>query len=179
MINSILDGQDDITVYYSDGTAYARQKTDEEIQAWSENVCSISEHHKNQTHKERWNEVVASAFSQAGFLQIGKPTGDNLKLDDGKYRLDLLDPISLQGTASVLSFGAEKYSPDGWRAGIEYRRIYAALMRHMMAWWNGEDLDPETGLSHIHHAACNIMFLQNYIETGREELDNRPEVKDG
>jgi len=102
---------------------------------------------------------------------------EGIKYDKGKPRMDLLAGEALRGTAQVLAFGAEKYEPRGWEKGIEYSRVFAALQRHLWAWQQGENLDPETGIHHLHHAACNIMFLQTYVERGMHELDDRPHDK--
>ncbi len=90
------------------------------------------------------------------------------KHDSGKLRYDLLSHIALQGTTRVLMWGAVKYGENNWRRGISYSRLFAAMMRHAWAWWGGEDLDPESGLSHLDHVACNVMFLQ---EMGKEHDD--------
>lgn len=98
-----------------------------------------------------------------------------LKHDGDKVRMDLLPIEALVGTAQVLTFGAAKYEDDNWRKGIKYNRLYGAALRHLTAWYAGEDLDPESGLSHLHHAGCCIAFLQSFTETQRTELDNRPD----
>lgn len=81
------------------------------------------------------------------------------KYDAGKPRLDLIAPEFLTGTADILAFGAEKYGERNWEAGMSWSRPFAALMRHMWAWWAGEEKDAETGKSHLWHAACCLMFL--------------------
>lgn len=96
------------------------------------------------------------------------------KNDDGKLRYDLIPPEALKGTAAILTFGARKYSDRNWEQGIAYGRVYAALQRHLWAWWGKEERDHETGLSHLHHAACCIAFLQTFVERNRTELDDRP-----
>ena len=45
---------------------------------------------------------------------------------------------------------------------MDWSRVFAALQRHMWAWWGGEDKDPETGMSHLYHAATNLAFLIAY-----------------
>ena len=90
-----------------------------------------------------------------------------------KRRVDLLDPIAIAGLADVLTFGASKYGDRNWERGIEWSRVYGAALRHLLAFWGWEDLDPETGLPHIDHAACNIHFLQRYFRT-HKNLDDRP-----
>lgn len=86
------------------------------------------------------------------------------KQDGGKARMDLIAPEMLVGVANVLGFGAEKYSERNWEKGMSWGRCFGALMRHMWAWWGGERADPETGFSHLHHAACCLMFLIAYEE---------------
>lgn len=84
------------------------------------------------------------------------------KDDADKPRYDLIPPEALDGLARVLSYGAAKYAPRNWEKGMGWGRVFAALMRHMWAWWRGEKADPETGMSHLWHAHCCIVFLSTY-----------------
>jgi hypothetical protein len=68
--------------------------------------------------------------------------------------------------AKVLAFGAEKYAPRNWEKGIKYSRLYASALRHAHAYLSGEYRDPETGLSHLAHFACCLMFLASYTHRG-------------
>lgn len=97
------------------------------------------------------------------------------KQDGGKARMDLIAPEMLVGTANVLAFGAAKYAERNWEKGMSWGRCFGALMRHMWAWWAGEKADPETGYSHLHHAACCLMFLIAYEER-QIGSDDRAEV---
>lgn len=81
------------------------------------------------------------------------------KFDAGKARIDLIAPEMLFGTAEILDFGANKYGARNWEQGMSWSRPFGALMRHMWAWWRGENFDDETGKSHLWHAACCLMFL--------------------
>lgn len=82
------------------------------------------------------------------------------KNDYGKLRYDLVPPVALEEITKVLTFGAEKYAPENWRRVEDWKPRYtAALMRHIEAYRKGEDLDPETGVSHLAHAGCCLMFL--------------------
>lgn len=92
-----------------------------------------------------------------------KPTTPGLKNDAGKTRFDLLPPRALWAVADVITFGATKYGPDNWR-GVERQRWFAAAMRHLWAWMLGEKRDPESGLPHLAHAACSILFLLDIDE---------------
>ena len=95
------------------------------------------------------------------------------KFDSDKLRYDLLPPELLEEVARVLAFGAEKYSARNWELGMQWSRPFGAMMRHMWAWWGGEDKDPETGYSHLAHAACCIAFLVAYERRNAGE-DDRP-----
>ena len=59
-----------------------------------------------------------------------------------------------------MEFGAAKYGQDNWQRVPEARqRYFDAAMRHLLAWWDGERLDAESGLPHLAHAGCCILFL--------------------
>jgi len=101
-----------------------------------------------------------------------QPKGTALKFDANKLPLNLLSTEALNQTAAVLAFGAEKYASHNWRKGFTWSRPLAAAMRHLTAFNDGEDKDPESGLSHLAHAACCIMFLLEFEKT-HPELDDR------
>lgn len=97
------------------------------------------------------------------------------KKDTGKPQFELLPIDLLAETNTVLQFGAKKYGVNNWRHTKDMRlsRCYNALLRHMIAWWFGEDTDKETGLSHLSHAMCNILFLMYHFKYNKES-DDRP-----
>jgi hypothetical protein len=94
------------------------------------------------------------------------------KYDDNKPPLALLSGIALEELGRVLAHGAEKYEEDNWRKGFEWRRLISASLRHILAFNDGEDKDPESGLSHVAHAMCMLMFLLEH-ETTHRDLDDR------
>lgn len=101
---------------------------------------------------------------------------EGTKYDDDKIPLDLLSPYFLSGTAEVLKFGAAKYAPYNWAKGIKYSRVFSAMQRHLWAFWAGEDLDEDTGLPHLWHAGCCLMFLTHYeaADDLYKEFDDKP-----
>ena len=99
------------------------------------------------------------------------PVPKFIKDDNAKTRYDLLPPELLEETARVLTFGAQKDSAHNWAQGASWSRYFSAMMRHMWAWWRGEDNDPETGFSHLAHAACCLSFLIAYQRRGLGEDD--------
>jgi hypothetical protein len=86
--------------------------------------------------------------------------GEGLKFDGGKIRPSLLPIDSLTKICEVLEFGAKKYKANSWQTLEDGEKRYMdALLRHLFAYMEGEELDPETGLPHLSHAGCNILFL--------------------
>ena len=82
------------------------------------------------------------------------------KFDQEKDRWDLLPFESVTQIVKVLTFGAKKYEPNNWQKVPEAKsRYFAACMRHLNAWWGGEKIDPESGIHHLAHAGCCILFL--------------------
>lgn len=98
------------------------------------------------------------------------------KDDLGKLRFDLVPARSLEDLVRIYTYGAQKYADRNWEKGIEWSRVFAAMMRHLWAFWSGETLDPESGMPHMAHAAWGCFTLLEYART-HNELDNRP-VKD-
>lgn len=85
------------------------------------------------------------------------------KFDGGKLQYGLLPPLALKAVVDVLTFGAEKYEPDNWKyVPDSKRRYFDALQRHVWAWKEGEQNDPETGKNHLAHALCCLMFLYEH-----------------
>lgn len=97
-----------------------------------------------------------------------------LKFDQGKPQLSLLPIEALEEIAKVLTFGAKKYNKGNWRKGLLYSRVLDAALRHIYAYNNKQDTDPETGISHLAHAACNLLFLLTYEKLGLgKQYDDR------
>ena len=84
-----------------------------------------------------------------------------MKFDKDKPDWSLLDLSIIEGAVDVLTFGAKKYKRDNWKFVPDaHNRYYAALMRHLTAYRKGELFDSDSGLSHIDHAMCNLIFLK-------------------
>ena len=96
---------------------------------------------------------------------------EGVKFDQEKLRWDLLPMRPIQEVVGVLTYGARKYDDENWRKVDNQRsRYFAAAMRHIIAWWLGEDRDSESGYSHLAHALCCLIFLMegNYAINHRE-----------
>ena len=79
-----------------------------------------------------------------------------------KVPLGLIPPHAMEQTAWVHKLGADKYGPWNWReTGVCASTYVNAILRHLNAWRDGEDLDPESGISHLAHVACSANILMD------------------
>lgn len=90
------------------------------------------------------------------------------KTDDGaKPPLAMVPPEGLRAVARVQAYGHRKYGDfNNFRKGMEVSRQANCIIRHVMAFMDGEDLDQESGESHIAHAATRCMFLLQNLKDG-------------
>lgn len=122
--------------------------------------------------------ICGNFFPKPAILDSGHRTGT--KHDTGKPPITLLDRDFIEGTAQVMRFGAEKYGRHNWCKGISHTRLADAAMRHLIAWASGEDIDPESGLPHIDHAAASINMLRGNqrLQPGMDDRYRGPEMQD-
>lgn len=87
-----------------------------------------------------------------------------LRFDDNKTNWSLMPFEAVEEINKVLDFGAKKYAEWNWTngGGMKHSRVINSCLRHLFAYLRGEDKDPESGLSHLAHAGCNILFLIYY-----------------
>jgi hypothetical protein len=107
-----------------------------------------------------------------------QPTGA-LRANEGKPLLHLIPPEAIWELGKVLTRGAKKYAPRNWEKGLTFSSTYDSLQRHLTKWWGGEENDDESGLHHLTHALCNVVFLLTFvrrIDKGKlpKTLDDRP-----
>lgn len=131
-----------------------------------------------------FSEGVVDAAAQKIDREILDFTGD---VDGGGYKnsmddnyvekppMELVPQALTRGAARVLGYGAVKYAPNNWRRGMRWGEVFGALQRHLTAWNEGENLDPESGLSHLDHAAACLGFLMHMeSHEAYAEMDDRP-----
>src|SRR4051812_35635121 len=95
-----------------------------------------------------------------------------VKHDDGKLRFDLIPAEQLEQLARVCTIGGHKYGARNWEKGIAWGRIFAATMRHLWAFWRGEENDPEDNIPHVIHAAWGCFSLAHHARYF-PDLDDR------
>ena len=91
-----------------------------------------------------------------------------------KIPLHLVPPVAIHHEALAFADGATKYGPYNWRdKQVSSSIYYAAAMRHLMAWWDGEELSEDAGVKHLAHArACLAILLD--AESINKLNDDRP-----
>lgn len=92
------------------------------------------------------------------------------KYDQDKRRWDLLPYGAIEEIVQVFEYGAAKYGEGNWRLGFQKSRLFSATMRHLLADWRGKYADPESGLPHLAHAACNILFMLDLFMEGERKM---------
>ena len=98
--------------------------------------------------------------------EITQAESDFIKEDDGKPMVSLVEPQFILGVAKTMTFGAEKYGINNWQKCGDIRRYKDALLRHTLAFMDGEITDPDTGLSHMYHAGFNAMAIDYLTRQG-------------
>jgi len=70
--------------------------------------------------------------------------------------------------------GGRKYGTHNYRSiGVRVSTYHNAAMRHLLSWWEGEDIDPESGVHHIVKAMASLFVLRDAMHMGMAE-DDRP-----
>lgn len=139
-----------------------------------DNTCNIS------VEKMRIAPVkICSMWEPKDELQqncesIANDSNHEAKSDGGKPRPSLVPPALIRGVDAIREFGTAQYgSPDNWRK-VEPQRYWDALLRHALAAWDDwTAVDPESGMPHLWHIACNLAFLMQYMEEENGLSENK------
>lgn len=99
-----------------------------------------------------------------------KSTGT--KNDSGKSRISLIPTDALVGMGNALKYGEQKYGTHNYRNGLAFSRLVDACLRHLSSWNEGENNDPESGLSHLDHALASLAMLK-FMDVNRQDMDDR------
>lgn len=103
-----------------------------------------------------------------------KPTNPKDAVGIRKVPMSTVPAVVLAETGVAMLEGAAKYGRYNWRgAGVRSSVYYDATMRHLMDWWEGQDIDPGSGLSHITKAIASLVVLRDSMIRGNF-VDDRP-----
>jgi hypothetical protein len=105
-------------------------------------------------------------MTKDSWTEQGELKGEGLKYDQGKPDYSLLPPQPLEDLVRIYDYGVAKYARNNYLKGIKYSRIFAAIMRHLWSWWRGTEIDKESGLRHLAHAAWGCFTLLEFTHRG-------------
>lgn len=129
-------------------------------------------YHRGEIRADRFRaEPIRGEMSHTG-------RDDFRKFDHGKHQMSLLPWPEIREIAQVLEYGAEKYGRDNWRKDCAWNRYIDAMLRHVTAFAEGEDNDPETQYKHLAHAVCCALFLMNH-QNRQTGYDDRTKIDGG
>lgn len=106
-------------------------------------------------------------------VYIPSSDGKAKTYDDGKPPLAYLPWAGIDEVAQVQAYGHKKYG-DFWnyRQGMEVGRNLSCAIRHIRAYMEGEDNDPESQRNHLAHACCRLLFTLQNLKDGTA-IDDR------
>lgn len=140
---------------------------------------------------EDWlTNVIAEVTSRNDWkiesYAMGVPKADEVMTTSatgGKKGVKLCEMSALPSTIAhvglVAGYGTRKYGRLNYMKGYEWSKNYDAMQRHLMAFWGGEYLDPESGLPHLAHASWHCMVLMEFYEKGLGVDDRTPYGSEG
>jgi hypothetical protein len=113
------------------------------------------------------NDVDLLGADKIGLIPAGSQADPKacLRYDGGKEPLHLIPIRPLFELARVYGYGSKKYDDDNWRKATTWRRVIASMLRHVYRFAAGEDIDPESGVHHMAHAAFWAFALIDWSRT--------------
>lgn len=124
-------------------------------------TCDNCKHYDAENDEHYDAHCTDCHIMSTGWLSNWQPIEpeQSAKADSGKPRPTLVPTSLIRAVTAIREYGCQKYhDPENWRK-VEPQRYQDALYRHWLAYLEGEVDDPESGLPHIWHCACNIAFL--------------------
>jgi len=131
-------------------------------------LCGKSLTIRGTCHKVERKDGKEIHFTKAIAIQTKQPQ-EGLKLDQDKISYTLLPFKAITEVVKVLEFGKQKYAKDNWQKVPNGKERYIdAALRHIISYIGGETTDPESGLHHLAHATCCLLFVIWFDFTGKE-----------
>lgn len=131
--------------------------------------------HLNYLNEKGWTPSDQNKMFKAEkeVMKVDESTGGAKASKDSQ--LAFIDPIALYELGKVAGMGAEKYEKYNYLRGYDWSLSYNAMLRHLLQFWYGEDLDEESGLLHVLHAAWHALALASFQ---LREIGNDDRFKD-
>jgi hypothetical protein len=131
---------------------------------------------------KKLNELVLDETRQGETKQFASNAKDTNPKDAVGITKTPFSTIPMPVLAEVgvaMAEGAFKYGRHNYRtAGVRASVYFDATMRHLAAWWEGEDIDPDSGVSHVTKAIASLMVMRDSARRGNWNDDRPPKVND-
>lgn len=145
------------------------KETTNEVFSDYEKYKMVFENKKEDTHSPPPEGLI---YNPNNFEKsVDKEQG--LRYNKGKNRTDLLPFDTLWHISKVLDVGSRKYADRNWEKGMSWMSVVGCLMRHLIKFVTGNNIDPETKLPHIDLVMINAIFLSRYYRKNKD-FDDRP-----
>jgi hypothetical protein len=132
---------------------------------YKESCGRIGVPYLEENYDKKVNEYIDSIKHMSGWDAAKEKPTLGVKFDQNKPMWSLVPPGPMEEVVEVLTYGANKYSPDNWQhVDDPDTRYFNAAMRHIWAWRQGEQFDAESHKSHLAHAVCCLLFLLAFDE---------------
>lgn len=97
-----------------------------------------------------------------------------------KVPMHVVPTKPLMALGLAMMEGGRKYGAHNYRKmGVRFSTYYDAAMRHLMSWWEGEDIDPDSGVYHVIKAMACLTVLMDSIYMGNAQDDRPIKYPDG
>ena len=117
-------------------------------------------------------------YPNGDFIEGAKPSNPKDAVGVLKVSLSYVPSTVLWELAVGMQEGGYKYGRHNYRSiGVRGSVYYDATMRHLMAWWEGEDTDPDSGLSHVTKAIASLVVLRDAMLLNKFVDDRPPKAK--
>lgn len=119
-------------------------------------------------------ETISDDVARTGEVRVIDPSTGGAKGAKAQA-MHLVPGDALLAISEHLDRGAQKYAERNWELGYAWSLSFAAMQRHLWAWWQGEDNDPEFGWSHLRAVGFHALVLLAFELRGAG-TDDRPAV---
>lgn len=108
-------------------------------------------------------------------MSESKPTNPKDAVGVRKAPMSTVSAAVMAEVGVAMLEGAAKYGRHNYRAvGVRASVYYDATLRHLFAWWEGENIDPDSGMSHITKAITSLVVLRDAMIQGKVTDDRAP-----
>ncbi len=104
-------------------------------------------------------------------LLLNQNSEKAMRFNEGKAPLSyiLSAPNAIEGLARVFEHGAEKYSRDNWKKGLDRNELIDSLLRHLTKIANGDLVDKDSKLHNFNHVLWNALILAEQYNKEHEK----------